>query len=378
MQTENIEIVQVDINELRPSEYNPRMANEKECKDLKTSIKRFGIVDPIIVNSAKERKNIVVGGHFRLRIAKEMGYKTLPVVYVDVPDIKKEQELNIRLNKNNGQFDINLLANIDEDLLKDIGFLSDELDQIFQLDIDDEKADKVPEVRETDIKLGDMFKLGTHRLLCGDAIKKEDAERLLAREKADMVFCDPPYGVEYQGIKNKKEVLKGDKKGTDLFELLYYSLIWNCPQYICCNWQSYSKFEEIMTSNDRKPKACIIWDKGSRIQNLDKFAKQHEFILYWGKFGGEKTVDTDIWKLEREIRKDHPTSKPVELCERAIRWSSNRGDIVLDYFGGSGSTLIACEKTNRQCRMMEISPEYCQVILDRYEEYTGKKAEKIV
>lgn len=129
-----MEIKQIAIDDLKPSEYNPRQATEKECADLKNSIKRFGLVDPIIVNSADNRKNVIIGGHFRCRMAKEMGIETVPVVFVDIPDIEKEKELNIRLNKNSGEWDFDLLANFDEELLKEVGFESKELDKIFQID----------------------------------------------------------------------------------------------------------------------------------------------------------------------------------------------------------------------------------------------------
>ena len=370
---EDIKIVQVKIDDLKPSEYNPRQANEKECLDLKNSIERFGLVDPIIVNSNPKRKNIIIGGHFRCRMATELGYQEVPVVYINISDLDKERELNVRLNKNSGSFDYDLLANFDEDVLKDIGFDSKELDKIFQLDTKPED-DEVPEARTTNIKLGDLFKLGEHRLLCGDSTQRSDVERLMAGEKADMVFTDPPYGINYKDLKGRFEAIKNDQSLDSIESVIRFIGEMAIPAYVCCNWKSYPNFYAILKD---LIKSVIVWDKESRIQNLDKFYKQHEFICYVGKLGGEKTVDGDVWRCQRETRKDHPTAKPVELCERAIRHSSEWDSIVLDLFGGSGSTLIACEKLNRKCRMMEIDPIYCQVIIDRWEKFTNGRADRI-
>ncbi len=195
-----MEIVQVKITDLNPSEYNPRKADKKQVDDLRESIKKFGLVDPIIVNSAEKRKNIIIGGHFRVKVAKDMQIKKVPVVYVNIPDIKKEKELNLRLNKNLGEWDYDLLANFEEDLLKDVGWDSEDLDKIFQLD--DKDLDEVPEVpEEPKSKLGDLYQLGNHRLLCGDATKKKDVDRLMGGEKADMVFTDPHYWtMEYENV----------------------------------------------------------------------------------------------------------------------------------------------------------------------------------
>ncbi len=199
-----IEIIQVKASELVPAEYNPRCASEKECQDLKASILAFGLVDPIIVNSATARKNIVIGGHFRLRMAIELGFDTVPVVYLNIPELAKEQELNLRLNKNSGQWDFDLLANFDEDLLKLSGFKSDELQKIFDIDVQDDGFDAEAEygkISEAQTKPGDIYQMGNHRLMCGDSTKQEDVARLMGSELADMMFTDPPYNVNYNYAK---------------------------------------------------------------------------------------------------------------------------------------------------------------------------------
>jgi len=369
MKTEDIEIVQVSIGDLKPSEYNPRSANEKECKDLKTSIERFGIVDPIIVNSAPERKNTVIGGHFRLRMAKEMGYMTLPVVYVNVPDIKKEQELNIRLNKNSGSFDFDLLANFDEDLLKDIGFDSKELDKIFQLDTKPEDDD-VPEARTTDIKLGDMFKLGEHVLLCGDCTTEANVARLMGGLKADMVFTDPPYNVNYgsivghpswkrtqgktklsktrkghpywdaraeKGIGHAGEIIANDNLSPEQWLEFVHKYMANLFSftdgvfYICMSNKEMYSNKEIFEELGGHWASFIIWNKSHFVMGMQDYQRKYEPILYGWKEGkkhywlGDRN-QSDVWDVARPTKSpEHPTMKPVELCAIAIENSSQRG-----------------------------------------------------
>src|SRR3990167_3097767 len=180
--TTPLKIVEVPICELKGSEYNPRKWPEKEVKDLTASIKEFGFVEPLLINSAKERKNIVIGGHFRLQIAKNLGYKTVPVVYVDIPDLKKEQELNLRLNRNLGQWDWDLLANFDEELLLDVGFESVEIDRILKGGIEEDDFDAEGEaanIKKPKSKRGEIYQLGKHFLMCGDDTSREDVAKLI-------------------------------------------------------------------------------------------------------------------------------------------------------------------------------------------------------
>jgi len=238
--------------------------------------------------------------------------------------------------------------------------------------------DSIPEPpKEPKSKLGDIYELGHHRLMCGDSISINDVDKLMDGKKADMVFTDPPYGIDYQDIKKNHKKIAGDESLSNVKDLLSLILVLDIPMYLCCNWKCFSAFEEAMHEAGKYPKSCIVWDKKVRVQNLDKFYKRHEFILYHGEFGGQKTLDGDVWICDREVRKDHPTAKPVELCERAIRYSSENADIVLDLFGGSGATLIAAEKSARKCYMMELDPIYVDVIVKRWEDFTGKKAKLI-
>ena len=368
----DINIKYYPADDLVMAEYNPRQLTKDQYIQLKDSIMRFGLVDPLIVNKNKERKNILVGGHQRLRIAKEMGVESIPCVEVDLT-LDQEKELNIRLNKNVGEWDFDALANyFDVGELTEWGFSNDDLqfyeDEPKQGLIDD---DEIPEVEEPITQAGDLWILGEHRLLCGDATKKEDVDLLMDGKKADMVFTDPPYGIDYQDLKKNHKKIENDIDPTNVLQVLnYYKKI---PMFVCCNWKSISIFLDVLKEIDFK--SCIVWDKQTRIQNLDKFAKQHEFILYAGEFGGEKTVDVDVWQVKREVRKDHPTAKPIELIIRAINTFDSIK--IYDPFLGSGSTLIACEKTNRKCYGMEIDPHYCDVIVKRWEEFSGKKAERV-
>lgn len=196
------------VKDLIPSVYNPRKWNDKAITDLTESIRKYGFVDPLLVNSAKNRKNILIGGHFRLKIAKDLGYKEIPVIYINIPDIEKEKELNIRLNKNLGEFDFELLAKFDESFLSKVGFSSEELDEIFEIDVMPEQFDLEKELRKLNInkinfQKGDVYALGSSKLVCGDSTIEADVLKLMNGEKADMCFTDPPYILDYLHGKKK-------------------------------------------------------------------------------------------------------------------------------------------------------------------------------
>jgi len=208
-----MEIKDVPIEELNPSEYNPRALTEKEYRDLKESLKRFDFVEPIVVNSAENRKNIVIGGHQRLLVAKEMGYKTIPVSYVKITKLEKEQELNLRLNKNLGHFDYDLLANYDEEMLVDVGFSREELDDVFGLNVDEEfdvdkELEKLLKGGIRRVKDGDLWQLGEHKIIIGDCTNRDNWNRLFGEEKFDYLFTDPPYKLAYSKKRVHKQKIK--------------------------------------------------------------------------------------------------------------------------------------------------------------------------
>src|SRR3989338_9932058 len=205
----SLQIVQVAVSTLKASEYNPRRWNESQTEALKESIRRFGLCDPLLANSAPGREHTLIGGHFRLKVAKDLKIKDVPVVYVCITDLEKEKELNVRLNKNVGEFDFSLLKEFDEVFLKDAGFSTEELDEIFAVDPTPENFDLEKElskigIMEVTVQKGDVYETDGFRLMCGDSTVEADVFKLMGDEKADMVLTDPPYILDY---------LRGKKKG---------------------------------------------------------------------------------------------------------------------------------------------------------------------
>lgn len=417
-------IVNIPINNLLEADYNPRQLSKKQFETLKDSLEKFGFVDPVIINSNPDRKNIIIGGHQRVKVAKQIGITEVPCFEINLT-IDQEKELNVRLNKNTGDWDWDLLANnFDVENLLEWGFSEDELgfkkpEKEGLTDDDD-----VPKVKEAICKEGDLWQLGEHRLLCGDATKEEDVELLMNGEKADMVFTDPPYGVSYVGTNNPNgkewDMIKNDDlRDSSLYNLLEKSFK-NCYEYTKENpalyvWHSSSNqiiFETAIQSSGFEVKQQLIWNKGMALGHSD-YHWTHEPLFYARKRGNNnewfgdrkhKTIlrneKIDLTKLKKnelikilsaisdestcwEIKKDsaifyvHPTQKPVDLCIKAAINNTKDREIILDLFLGSGSTLIACEKIDRKCYGLELDPHYCDVIIKRWEDYTGGKAKKI-
>ena len=206
--------------------------------------------------------------------------------------------------------------------------------------------------------------------MCGDSTDKETVELLMNGNKADMVFTDPPYNIAYSGIKDKRTIENDKMSDEDFVEFLEKSIMKCDTAYVCCSWQYEHLFKKAMTNIGMPPKAMIIWNKVNPAQHLDKYFKQHEIIFYYGKFGGEKTIRGDIWECKRQKNTVHPTMKPIELIAMALGDNKDK-EIVYDGFGGSGSTLIACEQLNRKCYMMELDEHYVSVIIERYINFTG-------
>ncbi len=397
----------MDVGELNPAEYNPRTITKEALDGLKASINRFGYCEPIIINDDKT----VIGGHQRLKALQELGINQAQVVQLNL-NKTEEKALNVVLNSKHtgGEFDLKELEPLLTELKIDFdGFDELNLDALaeefeFNLDIDDEldpqtEEDAIPDDPENVvIKLGDLIELGNHRLLCGDSTKKEDVERLMDGQKADMVFTDPPYGMSYGGgrargddVLDKKTggvkikshgMIKGDDlQGEGLISLVKdsISLFFSHKKeggagYVCFTWRMYKEFENALNLAGADVKACIVWDKKSIGLGYSNYRPQHEFIFYCsGQWYGQNN-EADVWYMSRGATGEyvHPTQKPVELIARAISNSSKQGDLITDAFTGSGSTLIACEKTNRKCHGMELDEKYAQVIIQRRADYTGK------
>ncbi len=383
-----MKIVETKLSDLIFAEYNPRQLSKEQFQQIKDSITRFGIVDPIIVNSNKDRKNIIIGGHQRVKVALEMGIDAIPCHYVNLTR-DKERELNIRLNKNTGEWDWDILADaFDVDELIEWGFSEDELsfpDPPAIEGLTDEDA--IPEVVDPITKPGDLWLLGNHRLLCGDATISTDVDRLMDGEKADMVFTDPPYGMNldaegFAKMPKAKGTTAHEYKniigdGSDFTPDLITSIFMSAPNAKEVFIWGADYFAELLP--DRNDGSLIVWDKRQEGGTDKLFGSSFE--ICWSKERHKRDIARILWAGYFGMSSDdtkqrvHPTQKPTELAVWFFdRWGSGL-ITVLDLFLGSGSTLIACEKTNRKCYGMELDPHYCDVIVKRWEEFTGKKAE---
>jgi DNA modification methylase len=376
-----MQIKEVEVSALIPYAKNSRTHNDAQVAQIAASIKEFGWTNPILVDGSKG----VIAGHGRLLAARKLGMDKVPTI--ELKDMTEAQKKAYVIADNklalNAGWDTNFLS-LELQELKDqdfdltlLGFDDKELDALLAPETTEGLTDEdsVPDTPiEPKTKLGDIYILGNHRLMCGDSTSIDAVDKLLDGQRPDMVFTDPPYNIDYQGIKDKREKIKNDKMEDAAFKDFLTQSLYSCEtMYVCCSWQYSHLFKEAMETIGRKPKAMIVWDKVNPAQNLDKYYKQHELIYYYGDFGGHKTLRGDVWTLKRQKNTVHPTMKPVELIQLALEDQVGK-HIVLDVFGGSGSTLIACEKLGRKARLMELDPKYCDVIVKRWEDFTGKKA----
>jgi DNA modification methylase len=376
-----VQIKTVSVEKLIPYVRNSRTHSDGQVAQIAASIKEFGWTNPILVDG----ESGVIAGHGRLLAARKLGQKEVPVI--ELAHMTESQKRAYVIADNqlamNAGWDTTLLSLELADLKEQgfemdvLGFDPKELDKLLEPEQVDGLTDEdaVPETPvEPKTKLGDIYQLGNHRLMCGDSTSIDAVEKLMDGQKADMVFTDPPYNIDYQGVKDKREKIKNDKMPDNEFvDFLTESLMGCEVMYVCCSWHYAHLFREAMIRLARQPKAMIVWDKVNPAQHLDKYFKQHEIIFYYGDYGGQKTLRGDVWTLKRQKNTVHPTMKPVELIEIALQDNAGK-KIVYDGFGGSGSTMIACEKLGRQARMMELDPKYCDVIVKRWEDFTGKKA----
>lgn len=413
-----MKIETIEISKINPAVYNPRKdlkTGDPEYEHLKKSINEFGLIDPLIWN---KRTGNLVGGHQRLKILKGQGIKCVEVSVVDFDDVK-EKALNIALNKISGDWDMPLLKDLLEELdtgdfdMDLTGFTSKEIEDLMNQCFVPEEGltddDAIPENVSCTVKRGDLWKLGEHKLLCGDATLPSDGLKLTGGEKASMVFTDPPYNVNYGSIINHPsykrtqgrtrrsktrpaddaQKITNDNMSPEEWDTFVHGYMQNLMEfnegafYICMSNKEMYSNKHIFEELGGHWASFIIWHKDLFVMGMQDYQRQYEPLLYGWKEGGKHhwcgdRNQSDVWEVKRpRSSPEHPTMKPVDLCKRAINNSSLVGNIVLDTFGGSGSTLIACEELGRRCYMMELEPHYCDVIIRRWEDFTGKKAELI-
>jgi DNA modification methylase len=367
--------MKLPIGELKPATYNPRKISNKELDKLVQSIEEFGFLEPVVINKDKT----IIGGHQRVKAAEKLKIKEVPVIQVDL-DKGKEKALNLALNRISGEFDEEMLTALletlnDEDKVLS-GFDEEEiakaLNELNSVEEDDYNAEPPKEPKS---QYGQVYALGEHRLMCGDATKKEDVEKLMEGQKADLLHTDPPYGIKrsegFEGFGGfdtpiKRRRYDGDKwdeerPPKECFEIALSvsnkAVIWGgnffadfLPQGK--HWLVWDKKNTMPTFGD----AELAWT------NIKRDSVKIKEFIYNGLIGKER-------------ERFHPTQKPLALISEVTSDYSEQGHIVLDLFGGSGSTIIACEQTNRKCYMMELDPKYVDVIIDRWEKFTGNKAE---
>ncbi|MHB1086224.1 MAG: site-specific DNA-methyltransferase [Minisyncoccota bacterium] len=420
--SKDINIVYVPVKELRPATYNPRKISPDALAHLKESITRFEMVDPVIVNSAPKRKNVVIGGHQRLRAAKELGHKSVPVVYVNIPSIEKEKELNLRLNRNTGEWDWSKLKLFETNFLSDIGFDDTDLSTIFDdLNVEDDEFDvekELAKIKKPVTKSGEMFQLGNHRIICGDSTDPNVLKQLMGGKKANSILQDPPYNISLdynKGIGGKRsyggtvdDALTDDGYKTFLKTALQNAIAVtgkNTHVFTYCDQKYIWLLQTIYTELGIANKRVCLWIKNNSTPTPQiAFSKQYEPCVY-GTLGkpylsdkvlnlseimnkeigtGNRSIEgiydmIDIWMVKRLNGTDyqHPTEKPPVLHEKALRRCTKIGDVILDCFGGSGSLLIACEQLKRSAYLVEREPIFVDLVIRRYEKLTGKKAKKI-
>lgn len=373
-----MKITNKNIAVLIPYANNAKKHPEEQVSKIAASIKEFGFNNPILI----DKDNGVIAGHGRLLAAKKLGLEEVPTICLDhLTEAQKKAYIlaDNRLGEIHTEWDMGLVNLELENLLEldfDIDLTGFEFTPAPEEGLTDEDA--VPELPETPVtKEGDIWILGNHRLMCGDSTDAGTVALLMNGDKADMVFTDPPYGVDYEGINND------DRKGLEglldaSFKLMMENSKAGASSYVFHSDRCADIFHDVFRRYFHFS-SMIIWVKNSLTLSQTDYQSKHEPCLYgWNKngthqfFGDRK--QTSIWEYNKERIEGHTTPKPVGIIERALSNSSKQEDITLDLFGGSGSTLIACEKTNRNCYMMELDPHYCDVIIKRWQDFTGKQA----
>ena len=382
--TAELKILPVQV--LKPAAYNPRKKlkpGNKEYEKIKQSIEEFGFADPLVVNADMT----IIGGHQRLTVAVDLGYTEVPRAVVDVDKVR-EKALNIALNKITGAWDDNLLSELLQDIensdfdVGKTGFDPPEIETLFNKvhsrEVEEDNFDVESELKQPVFsKPGDLWTLGRHRVLCGDATRPESYAVLMDGVKANLILSDPPYNVDVEETAGK--ILNDNMGDTEFYEFLFAAFR-QMHEHLANDGSIYLFHADTEGLNFRRAfkdvgfylSGCCIWKKNALVLGRSPYQWQHEPCLYGWKQGGKHQwysdrKQTTIWEYDRpKSNKDHPTMKPVGLMSYPIRNSTMTNGIVLDPFLGSGSTLIACEETDRVCRGMELDPRFMDVIVKRY------------
>lgn len=367
-----MDVRNISVKDLIPYDRNTKKHDKTQINNVAESIKQYGFVQPIVI----DKDNVVVIGHCRLLAAKQLKMKEVPCVCVE--DLTEEQVKALRIvdNKSNeSEWDFDVLPDELAELdLSDFDFDFGIEDEAEETEIVEDEAPEVDEDAEPITKLGDIWQLGRHRLMCGDSTDKETVELLMDGKKADMVFTDPPYGVDYDGINNDSRSGLEDLL-TSAFENYKENCIDGASVYCFHSDKCADIFHKVFRSFCHFS-SMIIWEKQSLVLSQGDYQSIHEPCLYgWfdnetHRFFGDRK-QTSVWQFDRKSIEGHTTPKPIGFICKALENSSKKNEKVLDLFGGSGSTLIACEQLGRTCYMMELDPKYCDVILQRYINLTG-------
>jgi site-specific DNA-methyltransferase (adenine-specific) len=391
-----VKIVQTPVDQLIPYVNNSRKHSDEQVAQIAASIKEFGWTNPILVDGEKG----IIAGHGRLMAARKLGMEEVPVIELSHLSDTQRKALIIADNKlaMNAEWDNDLLTIELNDLLADdfaleiLGFDKDELAALLEPEVvegltDEDDAPALPDEPKT--KPGDIYKMGKHRLMCGDSTSIQHLEQLCEEQAVDMWLTDPPYNVAYEGKTKESLTIQNDSMGDDQFRQFLRDAYVAADAVMKAGavfyiWHADSEgynFRGAAYDAGWKVRQCLIWKKSSMVMGRQDYHWKHEPCLYGWKEGAGHLWATDrkqttILEFEKPSRNgEHPTMKPVALFEYQMLNNTKGGDIVLDSFGGSGTTLIAAEKNGRIARIMELDPKYCDVIVKRWEDFTGKKAE---
>lgn len=398
----NLNIEYQNISKLTPYARNSRTHSDEQVSQIAASIKEFGWTNPILI----DEQDGIIAGHGRLMAAQRLNESNVPTIrLVGLTEAQKKAYV-IADNKLalNAGWDEEMLAIELEDLIGEnyntdlLGFSDKEINNILSTSGTDYEGltdeDEVPDVNKTDIKEGDMFALGQHRIICGDSTNKDVLNKLLGKETIDLLLTDPPYGVNYsqkneflnkwdEGRRLQRDIVNDEIEDLESFCTSFLNIIPFSQYNICYVFMGGQKLHHLRNAFDLsklKFSQYLIWNKNNHVLGRNDYFPKHEFICYgWKnkhKFYG--TSSTTVLDFDKPLKSDlHPTMKPVALLEKLINDGSLPNQNVYEPFLGSGSTLIAAEKTNRKCLGIELEPHYMQVIIDRWQDYTGEKAEKI-